>query len=156
MHTYSTMRTRKSLKRSLKPMKRTTFKKRIRLDADNPTLPSLLRKRRSARGVLKATQPLKRKHRSKVETEWIAEVRERDNYTCRWPRCGYYSKSIHAHHIHTRAQRPDLKWEPSNGACLCPHHHDYAHHHVEGRRKARALGLLGTQTYEAALKGQAA
>lgn len=153
---YSSLKRSPFLCKQSKPMKRTTFKKRIRLDAAKNSIGYGLGKRRSARTVLRATKPLKRKHRSKVETEWIAKVRERDNFTCRWPGCGYYSKSIHAHHIHTRAQRPDLKREVENGACLCTFHHDRLHHTVRGRQEARALGLLGTNSYEAAMKGQAA
>lgn len=57
-------------------IQRTRFKRRIRLDADHPTLPNLLRKRRSARTVLKAGKPLKRKHRigrTKMETKWLRD-----------------------------------------------------------------------------------
>lgn len=86
------------------------------------------------------------------ENQWAKAVRERDNFTCRWPGCGYYSKSIHAHHINERSQRPDLKLEPMNGAAICPVHHDYLHHTVEGRQQARELGLLGGMTYEKANK----
>jgi hypothetical protein len=88
---------------------------------------------------------------------WQMKVRERDNWTCRFPGCGYRSKTIDAHHINERSQRPDLRYDPDNGACLCGHgtpnnHHDYIHHTPEGREKGKQLGLLGGQTYEAALK----
>lgn len=135
------------------------FNSTFRIKVDAAKTPRLNRSRMNApkrTRRLRASRPLKRKHRSKIETDWINDVRERDNYTCRWPKCGYYSKHIHAHHIHTKRQRPDLKWVASNGACLCFTHHDHLHHTVAGRRKARAIGLLGTKTYELAQKEKAA
>jgi hypothetical protein len=80
------------------------------------------------------------------------EVRERDNYTCRWPGCNYSSRSIHAHHINERSQRPDLRYDIKNGAAICPQHHDGLHHTVAGREEARRLGLLGGESYEKAQK----
>jgi hypothetical protein len=106
---------------------------------------------------LKSKQGLKRSRMKArrvppAELNWAADVRERDGYTCRWPDCGYYSLKIHTHHIHTRRQRPDLVLDLENGAALCPKHHDFIHHTSEGRRRGRELGLLGTETYEAAAK----
>jgi len=142
---------RSYMPQSSKPMKRTGF--RIRLDAAKNSCTRSARSFRLRRvGKSQSGGTLKRRHRSQVEINWIAKVRENDNFTCRWPKCGYYSKHIHAHHIHTRAQRPDLKWDESNGACLCPYHHDYAHHTVAGRKMARELELLGTKSRELAMK----
>lgn len=86
------------------------------------------------------------------ETEWKHQVRERDNYSCRWPGCMISSPFIHAHHICPRSQRPDLIYDVDNGACLCSAHHDKAHHTVKGRKQARELGLLKTDSYELARK----
>lgn len=97
---------------------------------------------------------LKTRGPSAADRKWKKAVRERDDFTCRWPGCGFYSLHIHAHHIHTRKQRPDLRHDPANGAALCNEHHDRLHHTVEGRQRGRELGLLGTETYEAAKKGQ--
>lgn len=52
----------------------------------------------------------------------------------------------------TGTQRPDLKLDTKNGVAICPRHHDELHHTVAGRREARAHGLLGGETYEAAQK----
>lgn len=121
--------------------------------------PFKLRSRLTTNGystTLDRPRYVRRRSESAVERKWKREARERDNYACRWPDCGYSSRHIHVHHIHTRAQRPDLKWEVSNGACLCQPHHDRLHHTVEGRQAGRELGLLGTETYEKAQKDLAA
>lgn len=88
----------------------------------------------------------------KRETEWKYQVRERDNYSCRWPYCTVSSPFIHAHHICPRSQRPDLVYDVDNGACLCYPHHDKLHHTVKGREEGRKLGLLKTDSYELARK----
>jgi predicted restriction endonuclease len=73
------------------------------------------------------------------------EVRERDNCTCQFPGCGYYSKHIDVHHIAKRSQRPDLKFAVNNGICLCrPHHRWTDLNHDEAVR----MGLLSVETYE--------
>jgi len=113
----------------------------------------------SVRPVSKAALEGKRRskqrkaERDRQHRTWQRKVRERDNYTCRWPGCGYQDKYIDVHHINERSQRPDLRYEISNGVCLCGfgtknNHHDHAHHHVKGREEAKRLGLLGGQTYE--------
>lgn len=96
------------------------------------------------RGTLKA------KPETSAERKFKRDVRTRDNFTCQWPGCFYTSRSIHAHHINERSQRPDLKLDISNGVAICPTHHDYLHHTVTGRQEARALHLLGGETYEKA------
>lgn len=98
------------------------------------------------------TRTARQKAGDALDAQWRTAVRERDNFTCRWPGCGYSSRHIHAHHIHTKKQRPDLRRSPKNGAAVCPLHHDFLHHTVEGRQKAREIGLLGTTTYELAMK----
>lgn len=100
-----------------------------------------------------APKPRKRMKRA----TWREAVIERDKQ-CRWihtdtkKRCRRKGNKLHAHHIHERSQRPDLRHEMSNGAALCGEHHDRLHHTVAGRQWARFLGLLGTETYEAAQK----
>ena len=88
--------------------------------------------------------------------EWSAKVLERDGHHCRWPECNEQGPQVQAHHIQTRRQRPDLKLVLDNGAAICNRHHDRLHHTLNGRREARVLGLLGGQTYEAAMKERAA
>src|ERR1051325_118369 len=134
MSTQYRTRYNSTFKASSKPMKRSAMKRVLN------RIPGTGRK------ILRARGP------STADLKWAKAVRERDNYTCRWPGCGFYSQHIHAHHIHTRRQRPDLRHDPANGAALCNEHHDRLHHTEEGRREARELGLLGTETYEKARK----
>lgn len=84
---------------------------------------------------------------------WRREVRERDNYTCQFPGCGKRSKRIDVHHIAKRTERPDLKFEVSNGVCLCRLHHDWTDTHLQ---EAITLGLRNTESYELAMKRRVA
>lgn len=77
----------------------------------------------------------------------------RDGGYCRWPHCPYLGPAvtIDAHHKATRSQRPDLKYELSNGITLCRFHHGFTH--GEGKREAIELGILIIgETYERAQK----
>lgn len=85
----------------------------------------------------------------KADKEWSKAVKERDQYICQ--RCGVYNKYNHAHHVATRSQRPDLKYEVSNGKTLCNSCHTYIHHHAI---EAQADGWLSTETYELAQQVQ--
>lgn len=96
---------------------------------------------------------LRAKPESPKLKKWRRECRERDNFTCQFPGCGRYSKLIDVHHIAKRSQRPDLKFEVSNGVCLCREHHAWTDlNHDE----AVSLGLLSTESYELANKPKAA
>jgi hypothetical protein len=101
---------------------------------------------------------LNRSKQSSAEKVWRNDVLVRDGYQCRWidsamdQRCGECGEHVQAHHIQTRKQRPDLLREVNNGAAICSFHHDYLHHDPRGRKEAKAQGLLGGQTYEAAQK----
>jgi hypothetical protein len=87
-------------------------------------------------------------HKASLLAAFNHRCRVRDNYRCQWPKCRYRDLKIPVHHINERSQRPDLRYNSDNGACICPAHHDYLHHTVEGRRQAKELGLLGGKTYE--------
>lgn len=122
-------------------------------------------------GYLKRTsKPLKRgwlkrdpfglKKRSKKsnrvsykEEQWKKAVRERDDFTCRFPGCSFRSKSIDAHHIAMRSRRPDLKFVVENGIALCRSHHAEVHAHPI---ESVAMGLLSDETYEKAKNSLAA
>lgn len=100
-------------------------------------------------GRLRVTKRLKTTRETPAMARLKRTVRERDNFTCQYPGCGYYSKHIDVHHIAKRSQRPDLKFEPSNAICLCRKHHAWTDvNHDE----AVSMGLLSTETYEAAQK----
>ena len=116
---------------------------------------------KASKGKLKRGR-FKRKPVSPEGKQWREQVLERDGYRCRWinedgERCPISgAENLEAHHIHERSQRPDLKLDLTNGAATCvvgPYwHHDHLHHTVKGRQRGRDLGLLGTETYEKAVK----
>lgn len=56
---------------------------------------------------------------------WSRTVRENDQNTCR--RCGKVHKSNDAHHIAPRDEFPDLRFDLSNGVCLCQSCHMWVH-----------------------------
>lgn len=61
------------------------------------------------------------------DIEWQRTVREQDKSICR--RCKRYDQYIHTHHLAARSRRPDLKYDPNNGICLCASCHAWVHHH---------------------------
>lgn len=110
--------------------------------------------KRSTKQLGRTKKPLKRPRPSPEDEAWREAVLERDGHKCRWPteNESHHRGKLHAHHINERSQRPDLVHDVDNGATLCSFHHDYAHHSVMGRRRAKELGLLGGETYEKARK----
>lgn len=59
---------------------------------------------------------------------WRRDVLVRDGYCCQ--RCGDTSGPLHAHHIKSYADHPDLRFDESNGTTLCVFCHGVEH----GRR----------------------
>jgi hypothetical protein len=57
--------------------------------------------------------------------EWRTKVYIRDNRTCQ--KCGSVSSKIHAHHIKSFAEYPDLRFDVNNGITLCVHCHGKEH-----------------------------
>lgn len=78
-----------------------------------------------------------------AEREWQKAVREKDDYTCQ--KCYKKEPYIHTHHIHTRGSRPDLKFEVSNGVCLCNSCHSWVHNNIV---EAYDLGLIANRSIE--------
>lgn len=60
-----------------------------------------------------------------LSKEWSKAVRERDGYKCQ--DCGKEGGRLHAHHIKSWKEYPDLRWEVSNGVTLCPRCHQKVH-----------------------------
>lgn len=58
--------------------------------------------------------------------EWRRLVFERDNYTCQHCQDAT-GGNLHAHHIQTWAEFPDLRYEVSNGLTLCRDCHEKVH-----------------------------
>jgi len=86
--------------------------------------------------------------------EWSRKVRERDSNQCVIAQAaatflGPCQGVIDPHHVMPRGRRPDKKYDVDNGICLCRVHHDWVHDHPI---HAETLGLLSTETYEAARK----
>jgi|ERR1041384_1255023 len=113
---------------------------------------STFRERPKRAKKLKASRSRLRARRDPQMVAWSGAVLERDEHHCRWPECNERGPQVIAHHIQTRRQRPDLKYQTENGAAICTRHHDLLHHTLNGRRRARDLGLLGGTTYEKAQK----
>lgn len=67
--------------------------------------------------------------------KWRAAVKARDGYTCQ--RCGS-TANLHAHHIQTQRNRPDLIFDADNGETLC----DVCH----GRHHSRPGHPLSLET----------
>jgi len=104
---------------------------------------------RMKRTAMNRGGPIKPKREAPALVRFRREVRKRDNCTCQYPGCGRHSRRIDVHHIAKRSQRPDLKFDPANGICLCREHHGWTDtHHDEAVR----IGLLNTESYELAKK----
>lgn len=99
-----------------------------------------------------ALRPRKRSKNGSLLAGFNLKVRVRDKYTCQFPGCGFYSKTIDVQHINKKSQRPDLRYDEENGVCLCRTHHDWIDNTVEGRRVGRQLGFHKTDSYEKAKK----
>jgi predicted restriction endonuclease len=121
-----------------------TFK--VREDA-KPLRSKTAMKRSSIKRSLRPT--LKKRRESPAETKFKRAVRIRDDYRCQFSGCDVQSKRIDVHHVAKRSQRPDLRFEVSNGICLCREHHDWTDHN---HGKAVSMGLLSTDSYELAKK----
>lgn len=60
---------------------------------------------------------------------WARSVRESAGNRCQM--CGTDKGEMHAHHILSRAEYPDLRNDPSNGMCLCVSCHMAVHHEAQ-------------------------
>jgi len=91
----------------------------------------------------------KKKSRATEDEKWRKAVCKRDGWRCQWPGCWVRDKSIEAHHIATRKQRPDLIHVVANGVALCWRHHARAH---DRQDEGEALGFVSHERYELARK----
>jgi 5-methylcytosine-specific restriction endonuclease McrA len=55
--------------------------------------------------------------RSSKQRAWANAVISRDGATC--CRCGAAGVELHAHHIRSFKEHPELRWDPANGETLC-------------------------------------
>lgn len=72
--------------------------------------------------------PLNKKLRScSLSTIWREAVYLRDNFLCQNPDCKYCNNlmgvNIHAHHIQSWAEYPELRYDVSNGITYCKEFH---------------------------------
>lgn len=72
---------------------------------------------------------------SPINKDWRRKVYERDNYKCQ--DCGS-DKNIHAHHIKTRAEHPNLSQDVENGVSLCKYCHAKRHEEM-GQHSVAAM-----------------
>lgn len=112
------------------------------------------RSKLTSKGKLKRSKKVSKAARNKrfqilrADSIWSQAVRMRDDHRCQ--RCGKRDEeNNHAHHVAPRSRRPDLKRDLSNGKTVCPDCHRWIHDHPI---EAEALGLLSSETYEAARK----
>jgi 5-methylcytosine-specific restriction endonuclease McrA len=56
-------------------------------------------------------------NRSNKQSKWARAVISRDNATCK--RCGARGIELHAHHLRSFKDHPELRWDISNGETLC-------------------------------------
>lgn len=82
--------------------------------------------------------------KSKVERgsskyrEWRTAVFARDNYTCR--KCGdSKGGNLHAHHVKSWADHPELRYDVSNGVTLCVDCHQEKHDVPLSIRKVKRM-----------------
>ena len=82
-------------------------------------------------------------YRNGIEgVRWGRAVKKRDNYTC--VECGTTDVEIHAHHIKTVSEYPDLMTDIDNGVTLCLFCHAKKHpemHLLQMRAKNYKLKL---------------
>lgn len=59
----------------------------------------------------------RRKNRGGAHHKWVNAVISRDNATCQW--CGATRVELHAHHIKSYQDHPDLRFDVDNGVTVC-------------------------------------
>jgi 5-methylcytosine-specific restriction endonuclease McrA len=67
----------------------------------------------------------RRKHRESKHAAWRRKVISRDHGRCRT--CGAKDVELHAHHVKSYRDHPDLRFEVANGLTLCAHCHWQIH-----------------------------
>lgn len=67
---------------------------------------------------------------SREQVQWAADVKERDNWTCQ--DCGKRGGNMHAHHLRSFRDHPDLRTVLTNGVTLCIPCHRGRHKAVPG------------------------
>jgi hypothetical protein len=74
------------------------------------------------------------KGRGDAQRTWAQQVKERDGYQCKNPRCNSRAGIMHAHHIYNYADWPGLRDETTNGITLCePCHTEF--HSIYGKSR---------------------
>jgi len=66
---------------------------------------------------------VRRNYQDVAYKQWRKDVRKRDRSTCQMPGCKS-RKRIQAHHIRKWSSSPSLRFEVTNGICLCYYCHE--------------------------------
>lgn len=71
----------------------------------------------------------KRKYsgRSEGDVKWSKSIKLRDDYCCQNPNCSSRVGIMHAHHIESYVDNPELRTEITNGTTLCSSCHNEFH-----------------------------
>jgi hypothetical protein len=88
------------------------------------------------RGGVSSPEKLARAHGA----HWRRQVLARDQNRCQWPHCGATEstgkrKALHAHHIKSFKEYPELRYDVDNGITYCRAHHDEAERQIRAARQ---------------------
>lgn len=78
------------------------------------------------------TPEIRRIRNSTEYKVWRLAVFERDGFRCQMPQCDQEERYLHAHHTKTFSERPDLRFDVSNGVTLCK----TCHNGIRGQEQA--------------------
>lgn len=76
--------------------------------------------------------------------EWRQKIFEKSDYTCQ--RCGKNHTLLNAHHIYNWKDNEDLRYENTNGVCLCKECH-IEFHSIYGKRNNNLMQILNFLNY---------
>lgn len=80
---------------------------------------------RGKRHIYKPVKGFKRNYKDPVYKQWRRDVKIRDGFTCKMPRCGCKQRGkLEVHHILKWVDYPALRFNVINGITLCRKCHE--------------------------------